>query len=174
MITSKCKCAPVDAPVEPTFPMTSPALTFVPTGFPFSIMCAYLVLKPSSCLTSTYLPYPDPIFLLLDRTVVPFALLMPTSSSVNAVMGVPVISPEATSMPAWNDEQPPQLRLPKPDVILFVCDDIHDLLPTTSISGCSEGSQFIVKPPSFWAISFVVGTQCSFKLFGSFAAPTGA
>src|SRR5699024_3317983 len=154
--------------------MTSPASTFVPTCFPFSIMCAYRVLKPSSCLTSTYQPYPVPILLLLDRNVVPFASLMTTSPSANAVMGVPVISPEATSMPAWNDEQPPQLRLPKSDVMFLECDDIHALSPIGSMSGWADGSQFIVKPPSFWVISFVVGTQCSFKLFGSFAAPTGA
>ena len=43
--TSKCKCGPVDPPVDPAYPITSPALTF--PDLPGFIKCIYVVVKPS-------------------------------------------------------------------------------------------------------------------------------
>ena len=61
-LISKCKCGPVELPVEPTSAITSPALTSVPALTYILFVCAYQVSTPFPWSTFTKLPY-EPLYL---------------------------------------------------------------------------------------------------------------
>ena len=57
-LTSKCKCGPVEFPVEPTAIITSPCFTVAPSSVYISCPCPYKVTIPSPWFIITQLPYP--------------------------------------------------------------------------------------------------------------------
>src|SRR4030081_2546356 len=84
MRTSKCRCGPVEYPVQPTNPIPSPALTWPPVTS-LRLMCAYSVVTPPPWSTIVQIPYPVP----QDPPA--------TVPSLAARIGVPV--PARMSMP---------------------------------------------------------------------------
>ena len=92
---SKCRCGPVELPVEPDRPICWPGVTFWPTETPIDERWPYWVYVPSFILMTTLLPYAPPQ---------PASTTAPEPTRLTSV-------PEAAwkSMPVWlpEDHRPP-------------------------------------------------------------------
>ena len=111
-LISKCKCGPVEFPVEPTAAIISPASTCWPSVAYNSLQCPYQVSTPFSCEIFIKFPY-EP--LLAANVTVPAA---------TAFIGVPLGA--AISVPVC-----------APDLILLTAPNLEVIVPVTGVTAKS-------------------------------------